>query len=304
MRSEDFSPFDNPAVTPVGINTMQSRKARAELRFTKNTSGNTFISHQHAEHPFHITRPYHYERDPEGMVTLYLQSSSGGIYRGDDLSMDVLLEEQAQLHLTTQASTIVHNTRGIKARQSVDLVLGKGSYCEYIPDPTVLFSGAAFCSNIQIKLGEGSKILFTDSFMWHDPSYKLVTEQGEHAFAGYDGNIKVVDQHMNLLVLERFRLEGKDVLQHNCAIHDSFRAQGSLFIIDQSPSLNCVLGAIREGLSHFNDIYAGASELPNNSGIIIRFLAKDGIALQKALNMSWSISREQLTGTIPKLRRK
>jgi len=238
------------------------------------------------------------------MVTLYLQSSSGGIYRGDDLSMDVTLEERAQLHLTTQANTIVHNTRGIKARQSVDIVLGKGSYCEYIPDPTVLFSGAAFCSNIQIKLEEGAKILFTDSFMWHDPSHRLVTERGEHAFAGYDGNIKIVDQHKNLLVLERFRLEGKDVLQHNCAIHDCFRAQGSLFMIDQSSSLNPVLEAIREGLAHFNDIYAGASELPNNSGIIIRFLAKDGIALQKALNSSWTIVREHITGIIPKLRRK
>lgn len=304
MRNADFSSLNSHPVTPIGINTMQSRKARAELRFTKNTSGKTFISHQRAEHPFHITRPYHYEQDPEGMVTLYLQSSSGGIYRGDDLSMDVTLEERAQLHLTTQASTIVHNTRGIKARQSVDIVLGKGSYCEYIPDPTVLFSGAAFCSNIQIKLEEGAKILFTDSFMWHDPSYRLVTERGEHAFAGYDGNIKIVDQHKNLLVLERFRLEGKDVLQHNCAIHDSFRAQGSLFMIDQSSSLNPVLEAIREGLAHFDDIYAGASELPNNSGIIIRFLAKDGIALQKALNSSWTIVREHITGIIPKLRRK
>ena len=163
MRSEDFSPFDNPAVTPMGINTMQSRKARAELRFTKNTSGNTFISHQHAEHPFHITRPYHYERDPEGMVTLYLQSSSGGIYRGDDLSMDVLLEEQAQLHLTTQASTIVHNTRGIKARQSGDLVLANGSYCECIPEHTVLFNGASFCHKMQIKAGRRSKVLDTES---------------------------------------------------------------------------------------------------------------------------------------------
>lgn len=304
MQNADFSSLNSHPVTPIGINTMQSRKARAELRFTKNTSGKTFISHQRAEHPFHITRPYHYEQDPEGMVTLYLQSSSGGIYRGDDLSMDVTLEERAQLHLTTQASTIVHNTRGIKARQSVDIVLGKGSYCEYIPDPTVLFSGAAFCSNIQIKLEEGAKILFTDSFMWHDPSYRLVTERGEHAFAGYDGNIKIVDQHKNLLVLERFRLEGKDVLQHNCAIHDSFRAQGSLFMIDQSSSLNPVLEAIREGLAHFDDIYAGASELPNNSGIIIRFLAKDGIALQKALNSSWTIVREHITGIIPKLRRK
>jgi urease accessory protein len=287
------------------ISLTQSRRAIAALTFATDPSGKTFLAAQRAEHPFHLTRPFQFKQDPEGMVTLYLQSSSGGLYRGDELKMDVKLEENTQLHLTTQASTIVHHTRGQTAKQSLNLTLAKNSYCEYLPDPTVLFSGAAFCSDIRVEIAENARLLLSDSFSWHDPRYKNrpADEVADQAFDCYHSTIEIFDQKGKTIVLDRFRLTGEVALSQNCAVHGEYEAQGTILFIDLALS-DQVLPAIREMLHQVTDCYAGASKLPNHSGLIIRFLAKDNIALQRILQQSWSLLREQLFGKTPQPRRK
>ena len=37
--------------------------------------------------PFHVTRPFYLDAQRPDLATLYLQSSSGGVYGGDDLSL-------------------------------------------------------------------------------------------------------------------------------------------------------------------------------------------------------------------------
>ena len=59
--------------------------AQAEVHFDKSLAGKTYISHQRVGYPFHITRPFYLDPIPAGLLTLYLQSVSGGIYRGEDL---------------------------------------------------------------------------------------------------------------------------------------------------------------------------------------------------------------------------
>ena len=56
--------------------------SRAELE-VRNVGGNAFISHQLMPHPFHMTVPFSVNGDPENFLTLYIQSSSGGLYDCD-----------------------------------------------------------------------------------------------------------------------------------------------------------------------------------------------------------------------------
>jgi urease accessory protein len=185
------------------VSLTQSRRARADLEFKVDPRGKTFLGRQRAEHPFHLTRPFALEGDPDGMITLYLQSSSGGLYRGDNLTMNVELNPCAQVHLTTQASTIVHHTRGLEAKQSLVLSLAAGSYCEYIPDPTILFSGAAFHSRIRANLSPGARLLLADSFSWHDPRLTAASKRGgepDIVFTRYDSMVKPLWQKIVLFM--------------------------------------------------------------------------------------------------------
>jgi urease accessory protein len=284
----------------------QSRCARAALEFKVDPRGKTFLGRQRAEHPFHLTRPFVLEGDPDGMITLYLQSSSGGLYRGDDLTMNVELNSRAQVHLTTQASTIVHHTRGGEAKQSLVLSLATGSYCEYIPDSTILFSGASFYSRIRANLSPGARLLLADSFSWHDPQLTAASTCGgepDLVFTRYHSDIEIYDSGGNALVLDRLRLDGETVLAKNCGIHDRYKAQGSLILI-QPDSHEPILHALRELLCEFPGSYAGASVLPQSCGILIRFLAEDGVVLRRLITQCWIVLRQILFSGMPSIRRK
>ena len=43
---------------------------------------------------------------------------------------------------------------------------------------------------------------------------------------------------------------------------------------------------------------------PNNCGIIMKFLAPDGVALKKAMIQSWMVIRESIVNIKPIIRRK
>jgi urease accessory protein len=287
------------------VSLTQSRHACARLIFSTDAYAKTFLAGQRTEHPFHLTRPFQIENDPEGLITLYLQSSSGGLYRGDHLKLDATLEENTQLHLTTQAGTIVHHTRGQEAKQSINLRLEKNSYCEYLPDPTVLFSGAAFCSDIHVEMAENSRLMLSDSFSWHDPRYKKrpADSLADQAFEQYHSNIEIYNERGQVMVLDRFRLKGDVALSNNCGIHGPYQSQGSILLI-QEESTEKFLEPLRRMFGGFSKSYAGASLLPNKSGLIIRFLAEDGIELQRILEHSWIVLREQMFGCTPMRRRK
>lgn len=144
------------------------RRVEARLDF-RSLAGRTFLGAQLTPHPFHITRPFALPGDPEGLVSLYLQSSSGGLYGDDDLRLAVCLEPGARLHLTTQASSVVHAGRGGVARQCCTLRLGAGAHAEYLPDPLILFPGAAFQGQLELELAPGARAILCDSFLTHDP---------------------------------------------------------------------------------------------------------------------------------------
>ena len=84
--------------------------SKAELSI-RNHCNKTFVSHQYMPHPFHMTVPFTVPGDPEDFLTLYLQSSSGGLYDNDEHELNVDLSKKSNFHLTTQASTIVHEAK-------------------------------------------------------------------------------------------------------------------------------------------------------------------------------------------------
>ena len=87
--------------------------SKAELSI-RNRYNKTFVSHQYMPHPFHMTVPFTVPGDPQDFLTLYLQSSSGGLYDNDKHELNVDLSKKSNFHLTTQASTIVHEAKEIR----------------------------------------------------------------------------------------------------------------------------------------------------------------------------------------------
>lgn len=263
---------------------------RARLEFTAS-AGRSYLARQFTPHPFHITLPYNDPRDPDGMATLYLQSSSGGVYGGDDLGLSVDVADRARVHLTTQASTIVHDARGgPTARQEVTLRVAPGAWLEYCPDPAILMAGARHANHVSAELGEGSVLILSDAQLCHDPSGQgLPFDQlcNELRVTGPEG----------LRLIDRFSLDGK----HWTARTGGYACAGFTMVAGGAAQAGPEMVAAMDELP---GVYGGLSLLEDRDIALLRFLARDGVALGDALRASWHAARIALTGRAPPPRRK
>ncbi len=274
-----------------------SRSARSRLSFKRDPSGQTYIAGQRTEYPFHMTRPFRLPSDPEGMLTLYLQSSAGGLYRGDRLTLDVDVEEKAALHLTTQAGTVVHHTREGEANQTTNIRVGVDAFCEYLPDPLILFSGARLITRTHAIVEPGATLLLTDAFTTHDPGGDQVP------FSSLNNELKLESSNGELLAVDRFEISGAAFTSGNSALQGGQLSQGTVLLVTPG-DLDPVITKLRQSLNSTPGIYAGVSMLQGNNGLWCRFLADDAVALSAALKNAWSTIRSELTGIPPVERRK
>src|SRR5215813_4788862 len=119
--------MDQAVARPVAVEAGDDRRGRAEIAFALDPSGRTYVRRQFVSYPYHVCRPLILSGDPPGMVTLYLQSCAGGIFRNDLLMEHIVATESASAHVTTQGATIVHGMDTGTARQQVTIEAAAGS---------------------------------------------------------------------------------------------------------------------------------------------------------------------------------
>ena len=270
------------------------RSAEADLIFAAG-GGRTVLTRQHVPYPFHVTRTFRLDRDQPDVATLYLQSASGGLYRGDDLGLSITVRPGARAHVTTQAATMVHDTGAVPARQRTTLHVMAGGLLAYTPDPLVLFPGAALVGEARLVVAPSARAIVADGFTWHDP------QGSRRPFDVLRQGTEIVDGNGRCLVCERGLLSGADVLSEASPL-GPFQALGSIFILGPAEGLPSA-----ERLQSACDAagcLSAATTLPNGAGRLVRCLAPDGGALRKGLEAGFAVAFTALIGTAPAVRRK
>jgi urease accessory protein len=290
----------NEAPTPAGQSARSyvEQPVRAELVFSRDPVGRTYVSRQYMPYPFHICRPHYIERDPLGMATLYVQSCSAGLLQHDDLRTSIVVESDAQVHCTTATPTIVHSMEEGRARQEVRLEAFPESLAEYLPEPLILFPGSRLRSALHVSAHEGSSVIAGESFLLHDYS------GADGVFDWFESEILIQRPGGRALARDRFRLTGDLFQGRQPGVNGEFVAQGSLVVLAAGRFAEAVIGAIRDEVASSANVYAGVSALRDRCGVWTRLLAPDGLALRTAMVAGWVAARKVLTGLSPAPRRK
>lgn len=283
----------NAPVAPATVFAAQTRTARARLAF-EHRAGRTVLARQFVPYPFHVTRPFHLDAARPDLATLYLQSSSGGLFRGDDLALSLSACAGAAAYVTTQAATIVHDTRGEAARQSITAEAGPQALLVLACDPLVLFPGAALVTETHALLAPGARMILAEGMTWHDPG------GSGKVFESFRGATTVATGAGRVVAMDRQALRGDDVAGPFSPL-GPYRAMGSVLLLGDGPwpdpaSLETDLDGLR--------CWAGASPLPGGVGLGIRILAADGGALAAGLDRAVTTALAAILGTAPARRRK
>jgi urease accessory protein len=271
-----------------------SNPVEATLHFHRG-GGRTVLTRQHVPYPFHATRPFYLDDARPEIATLYLQSASGGLYRGDDVALSIVAAPHAAAHVTTQASAIVHKTHKRAVLQTTRIEIGEHSFVAMTPDPLVLFPGAEICCATEIAMADTGCAVLIDGFAHHDP------DGTGRPFERYSNTIIVRNESGAVLLSDRGSLAGELMLRPTSPL-GPFRAVGTLLVLGRG-SERCDADVLEGRLTDLGCV-AGISKLPNDAGIGGRVLAANGGALARGLEVAFAIAFEALIGIAPARRRK
>ena len=273
-------------------------ESRIELAIAAGAEdGPSHIGRQFASYPFHICRPHLFADDPAGMITVYLQSASGGIYEGDRHAIDLSVESGAQAHVTTQAASVVRSMECDKAQVTLTVKAEADSHLEFIPDATILFPEARLLSSLRVTAAPTATVLVSDAFLGHDP------QDRQRSFGLIESDLTFARPGAEPCVRDRFALTGARFAAGLAGLNGRYAAQATLYAFHPIEKGDSVLRALRAVLD-IPGVYAGASPLPSGAGTWSRILAEDGAALKAATTAAWSAVRWALCGTKPRPRRK
>jgi urease accessory protein len=249
------------------------RQASARLRFAV-AGGRTMLLHQQVPYPFHITRPFHLHPARPDLATLYLQSASGGLYAGDDMSLALHVGPRAAAHVTTQSATIVHDCRSAPARLTMTATAEPHALLALTPDPLVLFPGADVAVATDLILHDGARVILADAASLHDPA-------GENRpFRRFHGAITVRDPSGAVRLSDRGSIDGASL--HNAGVLGPWRAWGLLLILAPPALLPDPIAL--EAAARSAGCLAAASTTPNQLGLSLRLLGPDGGTLGRCLS--------------------
>ncbi|WP_239651791.1 urease accessory protein UreD [Neosynechococcus sphagnicola] len=138
---------DTPQLSTENLGT--GWQGSLDLRFGRK-GNETQLIHAYTQAPLKIQRPFY----PEGTDVCHgvLLHTAGGMVGGDRLSMTLQLEPQAHALITTVAANKIYRSNGLAAQQVLQIQVAEGACLEWLPQETIVFSGADFRQQARIEL--------------------------------------------------------------------------------------------------------------------------------------------------------
>ena len=147
---------------------MRTWPAHLSLVFARG-GPRTRLAHSAHEGPLRVQRLFH--PDADGKAHCYLLHPPGGVVLGDELAIDVTVRSGAAL-LTTPSAGRFYTVRAFRERQEqrVQLRVGAGARLEWLPQESIVFSGADARLSTRIDLAGDARLAYWDVLVLGRPA--------------------------------------------------------------------------------------------------------------------------------------
>jgi urease accessory protein len=174
--------------------------AELRLRFAARAK-RTHLLERHHRGPLVVQRPFY----PEGDVChAYIVHPPGGVVGGDELRIDVELQEHAHVLLTTPAAGKFYRSAGAFAEQIQNFHLYDATL-EWLPQESIYYRGANVRSTTRVTLGGESRFIGWEIACLGLPAREEVFDDGALRL-GFE--LEVEDRPR---VIDRLRIDGHHV---------------------------------------------------------------------------------------------
>lgn len=131
-------------------------RAELTLGFARR-AGRAVLARRHHCGPLAVQRSFHPE--PDDACHVYLLHPPGGVVGGDELRIDIALEADARVLITTPAAGKFYRSAGHWARQHNVLRVAAGAWLEWLPQEAIVYDGARVAAATRVELEPGAGFL-------------------------------------------------------------------------------------------------------------------------------------------------
>lgn len=282
--------------------TERSPHLSIRVACSKENSDTSFVAYQYATYPFRLSSNLRLDPTDPQRVYAYIMSAAPGILSGDDLRLHVEVGDRASLYLTDQSATKVYSkpTGGESAQVEWTINVGAGAYCEYVPEPIILFNAAMLTQRMQVILHPQGQLVLSEIIV---PGR---IARGEfYDFERYQSRLRVQRPTGEVCFADNLRLLGKTNRFKHSPLLSECPLMGNFIVVVPGVDLTQLVRAfesfslLEDGLEDGPDrLQACSSRLPGCQGLLVRAIATQ-VSDLKAYQHHLLNCVRQLTGQVP-----
>jgi urease accessory protein len=205
-----------------------------------------------------------------------LINTGGGMAGGDAMRVEAALDAGSHAIVSSQAAEKIYRSQGDDTRIETTLSVGEGATLRWLPQESILFSGARLSRSLTIDLAASASLVACESVFFGRAA------MGESLLRGSLRDRWRIRRDGRLVFADDLRLEGPIASQlARQAIGAGARAVATL--VAAGPQAVEKLEELREAIASdaFCDVEAGAGIVSDL--LVIRLLAREAQALRRAL---------------------
>lgn len=222
--------------------------------------------------PFKIVSPW---KQPNGFLRAMVLSSSGGIMAGDYQDYKIDIGENACAEIISQSyEKIFKMYEGQFASRDCKINVGKNAILNYMPQPTIPFSGSAYKNNTEVHLADK-----TSKLIYHDVLIAGRVTRKEIFDYQYYNTLTKIYVGDELIYRDNSKYNPSKFDMTGFGMFEEYTHLSNLVIVNLGDGKE-VTKKIRELLAESKeDITYGVSVLASDD-VVVRILGREGNALE------------------------
>lgn len=268
--------------------------ANLALRFCQQSRGCRLVSSVH-HGPLYVQKPFY----PEGadVAHVYLLHPPGGLVSGDRLGVNIRLEQNARVLVTTPGAGRVYRARSDRSpqQQSQHFDLAAGAVMEWLPQEMIVFPGAHGRMDTTVDMGASSTYLGWEICCLGLPASDLPFTHGElhqRLLICKEGRPLLLENLQ--LNKSSFALVAAKVGMNACPVSGIFVA-GQLTDAADAEGTQRLVDELRQSLLALN-MSGQANVTVTNEFIVGRYLGHSAEDARRAFIALWRKVRPLMTG--------
>lgn len=293
MNKNMSSVVEKLPIAPSTYGSNRAWKAQLSLGYSYKNS-KTILSTMRFSGPLRVQRPFY----PEGeRCHTYLLHPPGGMVSGDQIEIDVCVDERANATITTPSAGKIYaaDSANVVQTQTISLTVKEDASLEFLPQENIIFDGANAKLATEIDVASTGKMIAWDIVSFGRPHGGFLFKSGslrQQISIRVDGEI---------VLHEGFKTDPSLAVMESEVGLRGYKHMGSMFIAapeDEAFYTNWV-DDIRSTLADLDDSSQMLGVTHRRKLIIVRALSNDIERLRNTFIQIWQHIRPQVLGVKP-----